>query len=30
MRELADYAMSILVAMGAVGLCYWAIVYLGH
>src|SRR6266568_1578522 len=30
MRELADYAMSILVAIGAVGLCYWAIVYLAH
>lgn len=30
MRELADYAMSILVAMGALGLCYWAIVYLAH
>jgi hypothetical protein len=30
MRELADYAMSLVIALGAVGFCYWAIVYLAH
>jgi hypothetical protein len=30
MRELADYALSLVIAMGAVVLSYWAIVYLAH
>ena len=30
MRELADYALSLAVAMGAVILSYWAIVYLAR
>ena len=30
MRELGDYALSLVIAMGAVVLSYWAIVYLAR
>jgi len=30
MREIAEYALSVVIAIGAVLMCYWAIVYLAQ
>jgi hypothetical protein len=30
MRDIAEYAASVLIVMAALSLCYWAVVMVGH